>query len=137
MPEKPKRKVGRPTIMTPELVEKLETCFAIGASDLEACSFADIPTSTLYNYQKAHPEFVERKERLKERPTLLARQTVVSGMKSDAHLALKYLERKRKDEFSLKQELEHSGNENKPVVIIDAGPNPYLDNGDVKPDAED
>jgi hypothetical protein len=69
--------VGRPTIMTPETLQKLEDAFALGCTDLEACVYADISKSTLYNYQEQHPEFVERKEELKEHPVLLARQTVI------------------------------------------------------------
>ncbi len=116
--------------MTPETIAKLEQCFAIGASDLEACAFADIPSSVLYDYQQRHPAFAERKARLKEMPTLRARKSVVGALESDPPLALKYLERKRKDEFCLKQELEHSGDADKPIVIIDAGPNPYIDDAE-------
>lgn len=137
MAGKPKKKRGRPEIVSAEKIVLLEQAFSIGASDLEACALADISPRTLYNYQEKHPEFLQRKETLKERPTLIARQSVVSAMKGDGHLALKYLERKRKDEFSLKQEVEHSGNDNKPIVIIDAGANPYLDDNGAKPKSDD
>lgn len=89
---------GRPTVMTPETISKLEEVFAIGGSDEEACFYADIGKSTLYNYQKEHPEFVERKEALKEKPVLLARQTVVRSL-SNPDIAMKYLEKKRRKEF--------------------------------------
>ena len=103
-------KVGRPTKMTELTVKKLEEAFAVGASDLEACFYADISKQTLYSYQDRHPEFVDRKERLKERPVLLARQTVVTTMsKGDGDLALKYLERKRRNEFSLKMDIVSDG----------------------------
>jgi hypothetical protein len=96
-------KVGRPTVMTPEILNKLEEVFAIGGSDNEACFYADIGKSTLYNYQQEHPEFVERKEALKEKPILRARQTVVKAL-DNPDMALKYLERKRKQEFSIRTE---------------------------------
>lgn len=99
--------VGRPTVMTQEVVNKLEYAFSIGCSDLEACFYADISKQTLYNYQAKNPEFIDRKERLKENPTFLARATLVNGVKSDPDLALKYLERKKKDEFSLRVENEN------------------------------
>lgn len=89
---------GRPTVMTPETISKLEEVFAIGGSDEEACFYADIGKSTLYNYQKEHPEFVERKEALKEKPILLARQTVVKSL-TNPDIAMKYLEKKRRKEF--------------------------------------
>lgn len=129
MPGKHKKKLGRPESFTPEIIMKLEQAFAIGASDLEACAFADVKSSTFYEYQKRHPDFLERKNRLKEMPNLRARRAVVGAFESHPDLALKYLERKKKDEFSPRHELEHSGNEEKPIVVIDAGRNPYLDDG--------
>lgn len=106
--------IGRPTIMTPETISKLEEVFSIGGSDNEACFYAGIGKSTLYNYQQEHPEFVERKEALKERPILKARQTVVKSL-DDADMALKYLERKKKDEFSLRTEF--TGQNGGPINI--------------------
>ena len=49
--------VGRPTIMTPQVLQKLELAFSYGCTDDEACFFADIAPATLYNYQKEYPEF--------------------------------------------------------------------------------
>jgi hypothetical protein len=97
-------KEGRPTVMTPEVLKKLEEAFAIGASDREACFYADISDKTLYNYQSEHPEFVQRKEALKERPVLLARQKVVEAIKEDVKNAQWYLERRSSD-FKPKQDI--------------------------------
>jgi hypothetical protein len=47
--------------MTEATVAKLEQAFAFGCTDLEACLYADISKDCLYNYQKKHPEFVDRK----------------------------------------------------------------------------
>ena len=96
--------VGRKTIMTPETIEKLEQAFLLGCSDREACLMADIAPATLYNYQEKNPEFVDRKEQLKQSPFIKARQAIISSFKRDPNLALKYLERKKKDEFSLRTE---------------------------------
>jgi len=90
--------------MTPEVIEKLEEAFAWGCTDIEACLWADIGEKTLYNYQEKNPEFVQRKEKLKSTPILKARQSVLSGFKRDPNLALKFLERKAKQEFSLRTE---------------------------------
>jgi hypothetical protein len=90
--------VGRPTIMTPDIVNKLEEIFAIGGTDEEACFYADISKQTLYNYQDKNPEFVDRKEALKETPILLARRTIVEALKNPLD-ARWYLEKKRKKEF--------------------------------------
>jgi len=106
-------KVGRPNIITPEIISKLEEVFAIGGTDEEACFYADIGKSTLYNYQQDHPEFVERKETLKERPILKARQTIVKGLE-DPDNAKWFLERKRKSEFASRQEL--TGKDGSPIL---------------------
>jgi hypothetical protein len=100
-----KSNVGRPTLMTEDTLKKLEDAFMLGCTDLEACLAADISTTTLYNYQNEHPEFVERKATLKENPIKIARVSVIKQMTEDGDLALKFLERKKKDEFSLRTEL--------------------------------
>ncbi len=96
---------GRPTVMTKEVIAKLEEAFLLGCTDMEACLVANINKATLYRYQEDHPEFVERKETLKKTPTLLARRTVVTDIATNSDLAMKYLERKEKDEFSSKSEI--------------------------------
>lgn len=97
--------MGRPSVMTPEVIAKLEEAFAWGCTDIEACLWADIATPTLYVYQEKNPEFLERKKALKETPILLARKTVVNAIKKgDRTTAMQYLERKKKEEFSTKVE---------------------------------
>ena len=99
-----KNKGWRNPIVTPEAIQKLEEAFSWWCSDLEACLHANIWKSTLYNYQNDNPEFLERKEILKEKTIILARQTVVKSLKDSPDMALKYLERKRKAEFSTRTE---------------------------------
>jgi len=91
--------------MTEAVLAKLEEAVAIGASDKEACFYADISIHSLYDYQNKYPKFTDRKEALKERPVLLARQSVIRGLENDSQLALKYLERRKPSEFSLRREL--------------------------------
>lgn len=98
-------KGGRPPKIDKEILAKLEQAFAMGCSDSEACVFADINLATLYRYQKQNPEFSDRKRLLKDKPVLKARSIVVNALnKNDKEVAKWYLERKRKDEFSLKVE---------------------------------
>lgn len=99
------RPIGRPSHITPEVLNKLEQAFAMGCSDLEACFYADISDRILYNYQKDNPDFLQRKRTLKSKPVLMARASVVKALEADPELALKFLERKKKDEFSLRSEL--------------------------------
>ncbi len=103
--------------MTPEVLAKLEEAFAWGCSDREACLWADIAEATLYVYQEKNPEFVERKEALKETPILEARKSVLNGVKKDPDLALKLLERKKKGEYSLRNELTGADGKDLPSPI--------------------
>ena len=98
-----RNKGGRPTVMTTDVINKLEEVYAIGGTDKEACFYAGISHQTLYDYQNLHPEFVERKEALKEKPVLKARQTVVQSLSQPQH-AQWYLKHKRRDEFSERTE---------------------------------
>ena len=99
-----RKKVGRPTKITPETLKKLEQAFLLGCSDKEACLFSNISHQTLYNYQEKHPEFVERKTLLKENPVLQARKSLMNGIADRPELGLKMLERLTK-EYKLKSEI--------------------------------
>lgn len=111
--------MARPTIMTPEVIAKLEEAFAWGCTDIEACLWADIAIATLYKYQERVPEFVDRKAALKETPVLLARKSVVNKLSKDGKLSMDYLSRKKKDEFSTKTEndITSGGNAIQPVLV--------------------
>lgn len=113
-----KQEVGRPTVVTPQIISMLESAFIDGCSDLEACLIAGIGKTALYEYQNKHPEFAERKEILKKTPTLTARRCVVREVATDGKLALSYLERKEKNEFGLKPDTSVNVNINadKPVT---------------------
>lgn len=107
---KDKLKVGRPSVMTPEIINKLEQAFSMGCGDLEACLYADLTPSVLYRYQESHPEFKERKAMLKEKLILKARTVIADALnKKDENTAKWYLERKKRDEFSTKIENEVTG----------------------------
>lgn len=99
-------KVGRPTVMTKETIQKLEYGFLKGLTDEQCCCYADISTSTLYNYCNDNPEFMERKEQLKNNPTIKAKLNIVEAIEQgDRDISKWYLERKEKNEFSTKQEI--------------------------------
>ena len=87
--------VGRPLIMTPEVIQKLEDAFSWGCTDLEACCNANISKSTLYNYCDANPKFMERKEILKNQPVMKARRVVIAALdEDDINTAHKVIDRK-------------------------------------------
>lgn len=108
---------GRPTVMTPEVLQKLEQAFAYGSTDKQAAFYAGISARVLYDYCRVNPEFRDRKEALKDNPIMLARKTVIDAMSSDPALAFKYLERKQKDEFSSRTEV--TGPDGDPITKDD------------------
>ena len=116
--------MARPTKMTDIVVKKLEEAFSLGCTDLEACFYADISKQTLYSYQDKHPEFKDRKEQLKQSPTFIARRTVVKDLAEKSDLALKYLERKCKDEFSTSSNINLDGElDIREIVVNGIDPN--------------
>ena len=96
----PKNEGGRPTKKTDLTLQKLEQAFMWGCTDKEACLYANISEKTLYNYQAIDQEFLQRKELLKQMPILKARSAVVNALEDNTELALKFLERRKKDEFN-------------------------------------
>jgi hypothetical protein len=93
---------------------KLMQAWSVGASDQEASAHAEISDSALCQFLKAHPEISKHKEQLKEKPILNARVTLAKAIqKGDGSLAIKYLERVRKREFSTLQEV--SGLDGRPL----------------------
>lgn len=109
--------MGRPTVMTPETLKLLREAFAIGCTKKEACAYAKIGESTLYDYINANPDFSEEIEQLIEEPILKAKHTIVSTL-DDPKNAQWYLERKRKDEFSSRSEVTGKDGKDLPTPIL-------------------
>ena len=59
--------------------------FLMGLSDREACIYADIAVSTLYDYCKKHKEFSERKELLKDNIKMKSKLNVAHGIKKGGY----------------------------------------------------
>lgn len=95
---------GRPSSVTPEKVSKLEQAFSIGASVKEARNYAKISRSSYYRFITDNPEFRERFEDLQTTPILKALESVYSDL-DNVETAKWLLERRRKDEYSTRQEL--------------------------------
>ena len=89
---------GRPTVLTKEVIQKLEDVFSISGTDGEACLYAGIGMSTLYNYQQENPEFQERKLILKKTVNLKARKTLAKDV-AETSGARYWAEKKMKSEF--------------------------------------
>ena len=110
---KPKKKkdsdVWRPTVMTTDVVSKLEEGFAMWMTDIESCLYANISKKTLYRYIEGNTDFWHRKEELKNNLKMIAKTNLNKSIKDWDMLDTKwYLERKAKDEFSLRTEVEQN-----------------------------
>lgn len=110
-PKETKGKGGRPTVMTEEVLKLLEHAYGYGASDIEACQYAGIGKSSLYDYLKEHPEFSEKREALQTKTNLLARKTVNEELVNPNNvkrgsLALDYLKAKLPQEFAPRNSLD-------------------------------
>ena len=108
------RIMGRPSVVTPEVIDKLRQAYLIGATNDEAAHYAGIAPSTLYLYMEKNPEFSEQINAWKNEPILKAKRKVVTDLDSDTNTAKWYLERKAKD-FKPKTEVDV----NVPVALVE------------------
>lgn len=96
----------KPKCDDPEIVRKLREAFSLDCPVEEACYYANIGKQTYYDLIKYKPELADEFERLKQQPTFRARKCVVKAAENESDVAMKYLERKRKAEFSPRAEIE-------------------------------
>lgn len=108
---------GKFTKLTPETVNKLEEVFALDGTIEEACLFADISRTTYYNWIKDNEEMEERFNILRQSPFLKARRTIEKSLDNPQY-AFEYMKRKKKNEFSERQEMTGAeGKELQPVLV--------------------
>jgi hypothetical protein len=97
---------GRPTVITPEVIKKLEECFALDYTIADACFEAKISQDTYYNWMRQDRIFFERMNFSKGNIARAAKFTLARAVKTNPQSAAWYLERKRKDEgYAPRQEL--------------------------------
>ncbi len=87
-----------------EVLDKLKQAWNWGATDTEAAAFAEISNSSLSRYIKANQDIAELRDRLKQKPVLKARKTVVDKLDESYNNAMDYLSRKKKAEFATRTE---------------------------------
>ena len=111
--------VGRPTVITAEIIRTLEQAFILGLPDEQACLFAGISPSAFYAHQREVPEFKKRKELLKQSLEMKSRILIASDIDNkDSDIAKWYLERKAKGEFSTKTEIEETRPTNVTIEVV-------------------
>ena len=101
---------GRPTVLTPEVIAKLVTAFQNGLSKKQAIRYAGISKDAYYNGVKRDKEFADKMSDAQWRPNMRAREVIVQAINSgDTKAAQWWLERKEKDEFTLRRETTGAG----------------------------
>ena len=110
--------VGRPTVMTKEVIAKLEDAFSNGATDLQACFLANISKDSLYRYIQEHPEFSDRKEALKDMIAYQAKLKIKHDLETElgSKTAQWYLERKD-NSFKQKQDITTNDESLNPILV--------------------
>lgn len=89
MPKKIKKEVnpvGRPSIYSDEIVEKLASIFRIGGTIEQAVSYAQIDKVTYYNWMEKHPNFSTKMEQARTYADIVAKNIVVDSMIRDKDL---------------------------------------------------
>jgi len=100
-----KNKGGRPTVITEDALQKLEHAIEKAMPVAKACQYAGIAESTYYEHLKKDEGFRRKMDEAKHRFSLLARNAIEEAVrKGDANIAIKWLERREKDEFSTRRE---------------------------------
>ena len=92
---KPRKKMGRPSVLTANRMLQLEQAVSWGWSIKNACAFANISERAFYATQQRDPEFKQRIAMLRDMPGLAALRNVTEAvLAGDLAASLWYLERR-------------------------------------------
>ena len=96
-----KKKMGRPTVITDEVVQKLSMALCSGYSVTAACYFAGVSRDTYYSYLVQDRDFSDKMVLSEEFSTYKARVVILQAIdKGDVKAAQWWLERKARLEFA-------------------------------------
>lgn len=99
-------RTGRPRRINPETLTKLEYAYSLGCSDREAALYAEIGYSTLTTYLSNNPDFRERRESLKDSMIIKALEANKKLLEDGDPIQTRwYLERRKREEFTLSQDI--------------------------------
>ena len=123
--------VGRPTVMTPDVIETIESELKNGATLAQASFLAGISLRTIYNYFDEHPEFKDRAELLQGMVAYRARINIKNKIEGGDIDTSKYWLDRKDQEFKPKSDLT---SQDKPLPILNI--NDLLSNNSNKEDSE-
>ncbi|MCK6462869.1 MAG: hypothetical protein L6Q29_03585 [Candidatus Pacebacteria bacterium] len=87
------------------IIERMEEAAKWDWTLEEICEYAGVSYSTYHIWTKKNPELNKRIEMLRDDPVRKAKKTVAEKIPESYQNAMDYLKRKRKTEFSERQEL--------------------------------
>jgi hypothetical protein len=97
---------GRPTKLEDKDIRDRFLKAASFNMNIEAtCAYAGITRQTYLNYIEKHPEFLDEIRIENHKPYQTALSTVLKAASKDPKIAMQYLERRYKAEFSTRQEV--------------------------------
>jgi len=93
------KKAGRPTVITEDVIAKLEAVKKLGVSNEIACDYANIHPATYYRHLESDEDFARRMRSAEYFANIAARQAVVKAIVEDKDVkaAQWWLERRDKD----------------------------------------
>ena len=108
-----------------EVLEALRPLLQLGYSVTNACGQIGIAEETVHVWLKKNPALLAKVRAWQEMASNAARHVLVKSIVEDKDQdnAKWWLERKQKAEFSQRQEV--TGEDGGPIVVIDAGKDPY------------
>lgn len=108
----------RPTKLSESTIQKLEGAFKLGCNIQEACCYAEISTSSYYDWIAKNEEFSGKMELFKKYLEIKSRSVIAKSLEAgDVKTAMWYLERKNKREFST--HLEYSKDSLPPITGVE------------------
>lgn len=104
---------GRNTVLTEAVKKRLLKAFEHDANVTQACRFAGLKSRTqFYDYCEKDKEFAEECRIAKEWALFEIQMPMMKQAKKNGFLALKILERRKRNQFALKVENENNENVN-------------------------
>ena len=100
--------------LTPEMKSKIEEVAALDGTVEEMAYYCDVSRQSIYNYLEEDKELFDKVERLRQRPILLARQTINKKMTESYSNAMDYVKRKKRQEFGDNIDMTSDG---KPLTV--------------------
>lgn len=109
---------GRPSVVTQEVINKLEQAYIMGCTDIEACLYANISRTALNNYMKKNEDFKSRREMLKKNPALKARHNIYKSLEEGDLPTSKWFAEKTMDDFNPQKKMDVVGDINMNISSI-------------------